>query len=421
MNKKIRINKYCGILFIILMLELDCFGFINRYNVYLMGVSYSDCVFIIKLSVILISILQNQRIFQKRRIIFNILPLGALFLVITSAFAGNVTWKQPIILGILAQREWISCILMYYPLKIWIEKRKLNFEKIFKTILFVGSLYLAICIIQYLFVNHIIFLNITSINERYGDARLRFNPVLPIVCSAFCLDGIFSNNTPIKRKVYYEIFILATLFFVTTVTKGRMRTLSLLLGLIFCLLIKKIDKRKKFFSIGLIVLGVLVLSTSQMGQDIIDIFWGSGAGIDADTLSIRDAESSYYLNLISESIERIFLGCGYPSVSWQIAVSMSSPTIGSWSYYTTDIGIIGNIFHYGILGLLWLLCIYMKIVFKGNKIYRGTGQTVFLQIVIVDLISCVTLIPLLFSSSIIFTLIFIMMEMTYEKMQPNLY
>lgn len=414
-----RINKYCAILFLLLMLELNCFGFVDKYGLYILGVGYFDIVFFIKILVIGLSIILNIQVFQRRKILLDILPIGAIVISITSAVAGNLSSGQPIFSGLWAQREWLSSILLYYPIRIWLEKGKLNYKKIIGTLFFASSVYLTICIVQYVLIDYVRFLSVSTSSERYGDVRLVFNTLMPIVTSAFCLATLLSEESNRRQKRISVIIIACTIILAAFVTKGRMRTLSFIAGIAICALVRHGSIKKKVISIGVIVIGCYFLMSSPIGQDVLDVLWGSGTGLSADTLSIRDAERTYYLSMIFESFKSFVLGYGYPNSSWSPAVSLSTPIVGNWTYYTTDIGIIGDFYYYGILGIIWFIAIYLMMLYKGIQIYKKTSNTAFIQIVIVDLIGAMTLVPLLFSSTLIMPLIFALMEFLYVGGHAN--
>lgn len=414
-----KINKYCAILFLLLVLELNCFGFIDKYDLYILGVGYFDIVFFIKVLVIGSSIILNTQVFRRRKILLDILPIGAIAIALTSAVGGNLSSGQPIFAGLWAQREWLSSILLYYPIRIWLEKGKLNYKKIIETLFFASSIYLIICIVQYILIDYVKFLSVSTSSERYGDVRLVFNTILPIVTSAFCLAMLLSEGSGKKEKRNCVVIIACTIILAAFVTKGRMRTLSFIAGMAICALVRRGSIKKKAFSIGVIVLGCVFLMSSLIGQDILDVLWGSGTGLSADTLTIRDAESVYYLSKIFESLNSFVFGCGYPNSSWAPAVALSTPTVGNWTYYTTDIGIIGDFYYYGIVGVIWFIAIYLMMLYQGIQIYKKTRNTAFIQIVIVDLIGAMTLVPLLFSSTLVMPLLVALMESLRLDNQNN--
>lgn len=263
------------------------------------------------------------------------------------------------------------------------------------------------------------FLSVSTSSERYGDVRLVFNTLIPIVTSAFCLATLLSEGSNRRQKRISVIIIACTIILAAFVTKGRMRTLSYIAGMAICALVRHGSIKKKVFSIGVIVIGCYFLMVSPIGQDILDVLWGSGTGLSADTLSIRDAERAYYLSKIFESFKSFVLGYGYPNSSRSQTVLLSTPTVGNWTYYTTDIGIIGDFYYYGILGIIWFIAIYLMMLYKGIQIYKKTRNTAFIQIVIVDLIGAMTLVPLLFSSTLIMPLTFALMEFLYAGSQAN--
>lgn len=396
------------------MLELNCFGFVNKYGLYILGVGYYDIVFFVKIGIAGLSIIQNLQVFQSKRILLDILPIGAIILSITSAVAGNLISGQPFFSGLWAQREWLSSILLYYPVRIWLEKGKLNYKKVIETLFVTSAVYLIICILQYILIDYVTFLSVSKSSERYGDVRLVFNTLMPIITSAFCLTKLLSEDDDKKQRKTCILIVAGTIILTALVTKGRMRTLSFIAGMAICALVSRSSIKKKILSISVIGIGLYFLISSPIGRDVLDVVFGSGTGLSADTLSIRDAERTYYISKIFGSFSSFILGCGYPNSSWPAAVRLSTPTVGNWTYYTTDIGIIGDFYYYGIIGILWLISVYAIMLFKGQKIYKKTRNIAFIQIVIVDLIGAMTLVPLLFSSTLIMPLVFALMEFLYS-------
>lgn len=416
----VRINKCCALLFVLLMLELDCFGFVDKYGLFVLGVGFYDIVFLTKIVVVVLSIIWNSKIFRSKKISLNILPVGAVILSITSSIGANLVSGQPLVFGLGAQREWLSSILLYYPIRIWLEKGKLNYKKIVSTLYAVCVVYLTICIFQYILIDHVKFLAVAASDERYGDVRLVFNPIIPIIASAFCLDQILScDHGARKQKEVCIWIIIGTIVLITLVTKGRMRTFSFITGMAICALMRRGPIDKKIYSIIIIGVGCCFLLSSPMGQDVLDLIFGSGTGLSADTLSIREAEKTYYLSKIFGSFSSFILGCGYPNSSWSAAVELSTPTVGNWTYYTTDIGVVGDFYYYGIIGIMWFLAVYSFLFIKGQRIYKRTSNTAFIQIVIVDIIGAITLVPLLFSSTLIIPLIFSLVEIMYTNTYYN--
>ena len=400
---KIKVNKYCILLFLLIFFELDCFYLINRYAVYIVGISYYDMFCVAKLLIIFCTICKYSDTFRLKKTILNIFPIGALVITCTSAVAANIITGQGIIEGIIAQRDWLSWMLMYYPISIWLRKGKLDGKKILTTLCVAAIVYLSLCMVQYLIAGKVIFLH-TDANERYGSVRLRFSSLLPLILSGFMLDNIVLDLNR-KSKKYSFVILIATFVFITVVTKGRMRTLAFCAGIVICLLLRRTSITKKFISILCVILLVVFLASTQIGKDTLDIFFGSGTGTGADTLSIRTVERLYYFKHLTQSPFSFLFGCGYPASTYYIAQYMSTPTIGTWTYYTTDVGILGSMYYYGILGCSWFVIIYLYTLKKGIIIYKHTGKTGFAQGIIVDLIGCTTLVPLIFNSSILMPLL----------------
>lgn len=405
----VKINRYCILLFTLMVLDLDCFYFVNRYSTYILGIGYTDLLVLIRILVVVYTIINNHGRVSKPAF-FNVLLIGTVILSITSAFAGKMVYGQSIISGIIAQREWISAMLMVYPILMWLKNKQITLEQIIKTITIISVIYVCICTLQYFLIHKIVFLQ-TNINQRYGEARLRLSNVFLVVLSGFLIDSIMERRKH-KGRTLSIFVLLGYIFLVAVITKGRMATLAGVGGIGVSVLLKKSSASKKIMNITVFLAAIIFLANSQLGKDALDVIFGSGTGISADTISVRNVETAYYLEMTTNSFWRTLLGCGYPSTS-PIAQSLSSPTIGYWTYYTTDVGIVGNFYCYGFLGLFWFILVYSNILIKGYKIYKITNRTCYLQLFIIDVIGCISLWPLCFNFTIALPLIIAMLE--YES------
>ena len=410
---KVKVNRYCIFLFILIFLELDCFYLIDRYTTYIFGLNYIDWLVVIRLTTVIFTILSVQTKITKK-LLLKFLPIGVIILTITSAVAGNISYGQSFLNGIIAQREWLSCSLMFYPIFIWLKNKKFTIRQLIEMLLVISMLYISVCVLQYFLINKIVFLH-TSVNQRYGGTRLRFSSFYPAIVVGFIIDGLFDKNYRIDT--FKNIFVLVGyLFLLAVITKGRMVTLAAIGGIGICMLLRRSSVTQKTFAIIVLLATIVFLANSQIGRDALDVVFGSGTGTSADTISIRNLEQAYYIKKVTQNPITVVLGCGYPSTD-AIAQSISSPTIGYWTYYTTDVGIVGNFFCYGLLGIIWFAILYIALLIKGYKIYKKSVRTCYLEFFIGDVLGCVSLWPLCYNFTIAFPIFFAMLEFEYEKIR----
>ncbi len=406
----VKINRYCILLFTLMVLDLDCFYFVNRYSTYILGIGYTDLLVLIRILVVVYTIINNHGRVSKPAF-FNVLLIGTVILSITSAFAGKMVYGQSIISGIIAQREWISAMLMVYPILTWLKNRQITLNQVIKTIAIVSVIYVGICILQYYLIDKIMFLQ-TNINQRYGEARLRLSNVFLVILSGFLIDNLMEKSKKHEGKALSILVLFGYFFLVAVITKGRMATLAAVGGIGVSVLLRRSSASHKIISIIVLLATIIFFANSQLGKDALDVLFGSGTGISADTISVRNVEAAYYIEMTTNSFWRILLGCGYPSPS-PSAQSISSPTIGYWTYYTTDVGIIGNFYCYGLLGIFWYIMIYGNVLIKGYKIYKRSNRICYLQFFIIDVLGCISLWPLCFNFTIALPLFLAMLE--YES------
>ena len=78
---------------------------------------------------------------------------------------------------------------------------------------------------------------------------------------------------------------------------------------------------------------------------------------------------------------------------------------GTARFYLDDVGIIGILFKYGLFGVGVLLSITFICLVKAYKIYSRNHKMVYLQFILMDIITWSSLTPTLFSTSILMMMI----------------
>lgn len=410
----IRIHRssiYYVIIFFYCFADLSFFYFIDTINFTLLGISYTDMLFGLNVLLFLYELIFNQRGVVK--INFPIyLVLLSICLACTSAFAGTLTYGQAFFSGLASQRLWVSVFLVSYPIYNWINERKITKEGLIKLLSIVVVFYMIVMIVQYLLYDKIVFTYVTQ-NERYGETRLYFDISYLVFISGFVIESILVY----KKKVKSIVFVLIILACIAFITKGRMATLSLCIGAMCSLLISRNNSVKKKFEIVCVVgVCLLIFVNTNMGKDIFNTV--SGTTSENNTLAIRDDGRVYYLNMIKSSINSCLIGCGSASIHNTTAMKMTSPYWKPYSpakFYLVDHGIIYGLFNYGLLGILVYLSLFIWSLKVAWKIYIREGRTAYLQYLIVQIASCITLVPDYFETSFVFSIYLILLKIENDR------
>lgn len=412
----IKVNRsklYYAIIFFYCFADLSFFYFIDTVKFSLFGISYTDILFVLNVFLFVYEFILNQKGVLKLN--FSIyLIIISICLACTSAYAGYLTYGQAFFSGLVAQRLWVSSILVIYPIYNWLNGEKITKEGLIKIISAIVVFYMMVMIAQYLLYDKVVFTHVAQ-NERYGETRLYFDISYLVFISGFAIEAILER----KKKIKPIIYVLVILACITFITKGRMATLSLCIGAMCSMLIKKNGSiKKKLGMICLVAVCLLIFINTNMGKDIFNTV--SGTTSENNTLAIRDDGRVYYLSMISSSASSCLIGCGSANIHNKTAMKISSPywkTYGTARFYLTDQGIIYGLYNYGILGISVYLILMVWSFKSAWRLYKREGRTAYLQYLIVQLISCVTLVPDYFESSFLFPMYLILLNIENNRIK----
>lgn len=399
MSMKIPKIQYI-ILFFMMILDLEFLNLVDTARFNILGIYYSDLVFIFCFLIFVAELLCSGP-----RIKINAsLAIISSFLMIAcfSAKSAQLSYNQSFFAGMAAQREWLSWILLIYPIYNWVKNKKITVEGIQKCMKYVCRVYAMICILQFFLYNHVNFTYVMT-NSRYGGARLYFNTAYFSIMICIIIDEFFNKNITRKKKFLDLIELVAYFFVIAVITKGRMATIALVASIVIFLTFRKsISLPKKLLVIFCVAVCVAIFTCSTMGQDILNSI--NGVSSTTDTLGVRDAARSYYIDKTFSSTRTLFLGYGVPNIHNQTAMKISNPlwqSMGDARFYLSDVGIVGIFFQYGLLGISLLIGLTFFMLKKFASIYKKQGKTQYLQYLVLDIITWASLTPTLFSTSIL--------------------
>ena len=232
--KKPRIHYI--ILFFLMILDLEFLNLVDIARFNILGMYYSDIVFVVSILIFIAVLLCSGlriKIDVSLAVIFSFLMIACF-----SAKSAQLSYNQSFLAGIAAQREWLSWIILIYPIYNWIKNKKITREGILKCIRYVCRCYAIVCILQFILYNHVQFTYVMT-NSRYGGARLYFNTTFFSLAICSIVDGFFNKEIKRKQKILDMMEIVLYFFIIAFITKGRMGTVALVASMMVFLSIRK--------------------------------------------------------------------------------------------------------------------------------------------------------------------------------------
>lgn len=424
MHTRLKISKnsifYLAI-FLVLVLEHNCFYLISK-NMSIFGFGISDLCALFETMLFLFAVISSGGRFPKSN--YNWLIATALILVASSAIAGFFTYGQSILSGINVQRNRIASLLFFFPLLLWYRRKKITAKGILKTLGIFIFVYLCICILQYFLSGVVTFVYTGAEGTmRYGSARYWFSGMFLVLFSAFCVDALFENR---KKKLKPILVVAVALFFFFSITKTRMSSIAFTGAVAISLILHRGSTKMKVAGIVAIIIGLFILSSTNMGNDLLDMLMG-GASSQGDTVTVRQIGREYYVGQTCANPIRFLFGNGYASGNNSVARSMTYPSLFSSAYgynvdlYPQDNGVVGMFYYYGFIGIVWWIIALGFSFVKGMKIYKSNGKFSFIFMLIFDVTACLTSFPFMLGSTTVAAFYWIlMMDSEYKSIENQI-
>lgn len=126
----------------------------------------------------------------------GLLVIGGLILTaMLSSYSAEVSYHQGLLSGIVAQREWLSWVLMIYPLYKWYQEKKITKRGLNTSILYVCRIYAVVCVLQYFLYDY------TELGEMIDTYN---NPL--VVIQAICMFEFFVNLEIKTKRFNIDMF-----------------------------------------------------------------------------------------------------------------------------------------------------------------------------------------------------------------------
>lgn len=298
--------------------------------------------------------------------------IGILIMTVLSSIQANILYNQNISAGIISQRFIILWALLYFPISKYLCYGKINLTDIKKIITIVGTIELAVFIIQYFMANRVIFTYVLTA-KRYGEYRFYFSPIILDLLFFFKLDDFFKKDGKISQRINSLIYIALIIFEVMVVQKYRLTTIGLILmaGLALCMMKQSIQHKAIYWIVGII--GAYCLYHTTLVQDVIhEVFQGRTYTGGKSTLVVREVGRTLYINTF---LKHPIFGGGYARSDNYLAVIASGRL---QRIFFSDNGLFGLLFIYGGVGIAWFFLLWIRMIIHGYKIYKRSDCLTYL-------------------------------------------
>ena len=280
----------------------------------------------------------------------------ALFIILyypaMAAYVTSLDWGQPLIYGILAQRNFGT---VFFPLLLldFLMRAKIKLNDVEKALVFLGWAQLVFSFGAFVF-HWQQFMHDAAIKGEILKAPFYF-----LVVGSFYYNSRSVVGTTVRDKLFNAFYGLCFLTGLIVIFKGRSLVLSILAswGIIFFARRSSLNKKSAWLILFTIFLFALFLVVffgmgQYLGPQIQKFMAASGEAIKVISgKASADPSSNIRLQDISfmmRSTKHWLVGTGEIYPKW---VGHGGPTTPD-SFYTSDIGWYGIIYLYGLIGLI---------------------------------------------------------------------
>ncbi|YCI38228.1 hypothetical protein M1D49_02730 [Bacillus sp. PK3-056] len=350
-------NIYKIIVLLILIIEVNYFSILN--------VPYinENSTYHFKLITFLISIIsfsfiviveKNSKLQLKR---YYNLPVVLFIISVVMICLFSISLYNQSIFGTFKVSYFYWIVLLYYFLSFFCLIEYKNFKFLINSIIWIGTIYSLILIVQYYFlklgIGQFLIFRETGLTVNLNNYRIA-RPADFIAFSAVLLYAKLHscNNKKLKNVLTFGLII--NLIYLIFVSQTRIYILAVLIAIVgtFFMLNKTKSLAKKYLYFLIFV--VLLLGSSQFISNFISSF---SEGDRIKSTNIRMEEIEFFLNQI---FNNYFFGRGFLDPSIPSNLYLINGPYGN--YFVSDVGVLGFLALFGLLGVLFLLIIVFKII-----------------------------------------------------------
>lgn len=336
-----------------------------------------------------------------------------LIIMFISLVMPDYFFGQSIILGFRVKRKLIICFLLYFPVTRLLKTGQIGYKQLLKILFIVGTFELIVYTLQYLLVDIVTFTYIDTTEMRYNSTRLRVPYLLPLILGLKCLSDVMTGKVKKMRGIaMHTIYFVWAFFLLVIICKHRAPALILActIGLAYVIWKKKLTV--KILS-GIIVFAILVLfvfNSTLVYQMFDSTMQGIFNSLTGDiSLSIRQSGQAYHLQRLLQS--PIF-GFGPPHNNNSAAYYASGAAYG---FYLIDNGIVGFMYVHGIIGVIWLVLLFIKSYRMSWNLYKKKISYLFILYFFFETANLYIGMHWYYSYTLPFVMVLVMLEYEYDK------
>lgn len=307
----------------------------------------------------------------------TLICLPILMVPFISAFQAKINFGQPFIVGLATGR------LIFYTVSgafliFFLEKGKITIQQVEKSVLYVAIIYFVICLCLYLFVNPTSLMHTDLVKFQAGKGyTYRLSPLLTVFLLFYALlKGLLE-----KERKYFMLFLLVIIYLIIFV-QGR-SLLAAIVGTIGIFFLRNFSfvQNLKFFSMTLLLCfsfyAFLIFTSPEIVKENVALFMSAANVFLGGEVTDGSALSRLYeFEIALRGFYRHpWLGNGFLSNQYNEGFA------GMYDhFFPTDIGVMGNLFLYGIIGTLFFYLpfiaafSYRKYLRNNNDIFLMTCQ-----------------------------------------------
>lgn len=310
-------------------------------------------------------------ILSKQYFIFGGIMLFPIIMALYSSVQGYLIYNQSLFQGILPQRFMVGGFLLYFVLVEYFIEYGLQ-DRIEKFFLTFSKVELLLYVMQYLVINQIQFLQIPY-SIRLGGIRMNAGALGIHFLIFYLINKIFTERRLKKSNLFW---LGISFYYVFGISKTRMLIVAYSLAIVGCFLIWKNNSKRKVAIFFILVLAMVFMTQTELFKYLI-----TGINNMDSSAQIRTIGRKYYIDKI---LEHPLFGCGYINMKNKVALSFSGYND---NIFWVDLGVFGLTFFFGIIGLIWMVHWYIKLIYCSYKITQKGNYIFWMYVIYVITIS----------------------------------
>ena len=328
------------------------------------------------------------------------IAIAFIILAVTSSIQGSRLYSgQTIFDGLMAQKQYIACVLAFFPIATSIKQGKLQWRDIINILRVYAEIQMLLGFFQYIVgPNHqfmTCYCTTPAIDAKVHRMRI-YGSVGYITMSFMNACGNLLNGHEKNRNRFY---VALTLIYTIIVNQGRGYLMILLVALFVSVLLDKNNPNKKIMLFPIIILGIIMVLKSDFVQNILYIITTTNVETQ-NTFAVRLRSQEFYRTILQKNI---LLGGGFPDPSNDAANIASGVNLG---LFVVDNGFWGYAFRFGSVGIIVAIFMIWSDIKSSLLLYRTKNEYFGFMLLVPILVGILTEVSWFDGFGILFTMLY---------------